>query len=244
MGRGAQRGRPKGGAPAWHGRAPPRKRTKRGRDDQRTDKRGAAATDVQCSGVVRKKKKDQTTKPPQQRGKKNKTLHSKGHTEGARRGGASDNQQGAHRGKKEPDKGGAKKSEMSTKAGEQIGATCAGGKKESFGPAPLGCWHPVGYKHGTRDGTQERTGTRGRGARVGKKCRTMPRQGRTWRSERGHRGEDRSDPCQGHKTVPGWMMNQWAREKCLLAARWGINRGWGTGSRDGGKPGAGAGPET
>ena len=41
----------------------------------------------------------------------------------------------------------------------------------------------------------------------------------------GSRGEDRSDPCKEHETVPGWMRILWARATGLLAARWGINTG-------------------
>ena len=68
---------------------------------------------------------------------------------------------------------------------------------------------PVGYKDRMRDGAQERTGTRGRGAQVGQKPRTTIRgQGRRRRLEHGHKREDRSGPCQGHETAPGWMRIQ------------------------------------
>ena len=36
---------------------------------------------------------------------------------------------------------------------------------------------------------------------------------------------DRSDPCNAHKMVPGWMRIQSARATGLLAARWGRNTG-------------------
>ena len=39
------------------------------------------------------------------------------------------------------------------------------------------------------------------------------------------RGVDRSNPCEEHKTVPGWMRILWARGTGLLAARWGIKTG-------------------
>ena len=42
---------------------------------------------------------------------------------------------------------------------------------------------------------------------------------------RGRRGVDRSDLCNEHETVPGWMRILWARAAGLLAARWGINTG-------------------
>ena len=48
---------------------------------------------------------------------------------------------------------------------------------------------------------------------------------RRTRRVRGRRGVDRSDPCNEHETVPGWMRILWARTTGLLAARWGINTG-------------------
>ena len=45
------------------------------------------------------------------------------------------------------------------------------------------------------------------------------------RHRRADRGQEGGDPCQAHKTVPGWMKIQWARATGLLAARWGINTG-------------------
>ena len=53
--------------------------------------------------------------------------------------------------------------------------------------------------------------------------RGLGQHGRRHRSE--GREREGSDPCEAHKTVPGWMRIQWARATGLLAARWGINMG-------------------
>ena len=42
---------------------------------------------------------------------------------------------------------------------------------------------------------------------------------------RGEGGVDRTNPCEEHETVPGWMRILWAHATGLLAARWGINTG-------------------
>ena len=59
---------------------------------------------------------------------------------------------------------------------------------------------------------------------------------------RGGRGVERSDPCEEHETVPGWMRILWARATGLLAARWGINTGCGIECRHGATTGVWHGP--
>ena len=59
---------------------------------------------------------------------------------------------------------------------------------------------------------------------------------------RGGRGVDRSDPCEEHETVPGWMRILWAHATGLLAALWGIITGCGMGCGQGARTGVWHGP--
>ena len=95
-GRGAQRGRPKGGAPTCHGPGPPRRGLdggERTREDTREEtqqqKTSVAVSCLHAGARVKEKTKNQTTNQTQQRREKTikKTQHNKGHTEGRGGGG-------------------------------------------------------------------------------------------------------------------------------------------------------------